>query len=361
MAANTISFSNPMPDVYDILPPPLADLDSVLAFVFTGPCKPSEKDLQHTPLLVRRNKVKRALEWLKLNHNCYADLNISYENLQEYPESGCPLVFAFRKTMDPQPSESLADNDDGCEDGTSTGPCSFTVHGLVGEDLETKPWDVLKSIAVRHLTSKNKLLGIGHSEEPESIYHNTYLYPQMFPWLFPYGKGPFDQLAHAGVISTTVHKPWMLMYYDKRFQLDSHFTLIALNHGQITRSVNASFVRARRKNFPYIAQRLADLDVDVLHELSKKIEAGVHSDDATEQERLCYLVMRKLDLVAYRVLGSVTSKRYMRNEIWALIDFLGAPSWFITFAPADILHPLCLYFADTKTQFKPELRMDDTR
>src|ERR1700676_3309353 len=38
----------------------------------------------------------------------------------------------------------------------------------------------------------------------------------------------------------------------------------------------------------------------------------------------------------------------MRNEIWSLISYGGAPSWFITFAPADNKHPMCLYYADTK-------------
>lgn len=158
-------------------------------------------------------------------------------------------MFVFRKKDDPQAPEALADNDNGEEDGTATGPCLFTVHGLVGEDLQTKPWDVLKSIAVRHLTETKPMLGIGHAKEPESIYHNTYLYPQMFPWLFPYGKGSFNQPAHAGVISMTAHKPWMLMYHDKCFQLDPLFPLIAMNHEQIMKSVNTSFITARCKNF----------------------------------------------------------------------------------------------------------------
>ncbi|KZP02200.1 hypothetical protein FIBSPDRAFT_915520 [Athelia psychrophila] len=151
------------------------------------------------------------------------------------------------------------------------------------------------------------------------------------------------------------------MYYDKRFQLDAHFPLIAMNHEQIMKSVNSGFITARRKNFANIAKRLADLDVSVLEELSRKIEAGVHVKDRTTEEQLCFQVMNELDLVAHRVQGSATSKKFMRNEIWSLIEFLGAPSWFITFTPADILHPLCLYFADTKTEFKPEIRMDDTR
>ena len=34
---------------------------------------------------------------------------------------------------------------------------------------------------------------------------------------------------------------------------------------------------------------------------------------------------------------------------------MGAPSWFITFAPADNKHPICLYYADTKEMFSPKI------
>jgi hypothetical protein len=68
-----------------------------------------------------------------------------------------------------------------------------------------------------------------------------------------------------------------------------------------------------------------------------------------------------VDHVGGHVKGSLTSKKYMRNEVWALISFLGAPSWFITFAPADTKHPISLYFADTKQIFTPEIRDYDER
>jgi len=47
-------------------------------------------------------------------------------------------------------------------------------------------------------------------------------------------------------------------------------------------------------------------------------------------------------------LGSITQKKYMRNEICLLISYFGAPSWFITFSPADNMHAISLYFADTQ-------------
>ena len=51
MTANAISFANPTPIVYDVLPPSKDELDEILAFIYTGPCKPTPKDFERTPLL----------------------------------------------------------------------------------------------------------------------------------------------------------------------------------------------------------------------------------------------------------------------------------------------------------------------
>ena len=92
MKANAISFANPMPKIDNILPPPADEMDDVLAFIYTGPCRPTKAEFERTPLLVRRNKVAKALEWLKLNHVDYFDLEISQKNLDTYPEDGPSVV-----------------------------------------------------------------------------------------------------------------------------------------------------------------------------------------------------------------------------------------------------------------------------
>ena len=54
---------------------PIDEMDEVLAFIYTGPCKPTKSDFERTPLLVRHKKVAAALEWLKLNNCDYFDLD----------------------------------------------------------------------------------------------------------------------------------------------------------------------------------------------------------------------------------------------------------------------------------------------
>ena len=56
MRANAISYANPMPKIYHTLSPPIEELDEVLAFIYTGPCKPTKPDFERIPLLVRHKK-----------------------------------------------------------------------------------------------------------------------------------------------------------------------------------------------------------------------------------------------------------------------------------------------------------------
>ena len=93
---------------------------------------------------------------------------------------------------------------------------------------------------------KKNILFIGQNSTPESFFNNPQLYPQMFPHLFPYGYGGIQNPLHKGRMSSIKHKRWLLMYYDKRFQMDAMFPLIAFNMEQIKESSNGGYLLAQR-------------------------------------------------------------------------------------------------------------------
>ncbi|KAF8144707.1 hypothetical protein K438DRAFT_1631404, partial [Mycena galopus ATCC 62051] len=134
--------------------------------------------------------------------------------------------------------------------------------------------------------------------------------------------------------------------------------MVAFNDLQIKSGVTGSHLLAKRKNFGDIVKRLAAVEPGVLADLAQRLEAGDHVVPQSEAEKTCFDILKDLDHVGGHVQGSMTSKKYMRNEVWSLIAFKGAPSWFITFSPADNNHPLCLYFADEKIE---SLRNSDER
>jgi len=181
MKANVIAFENPMPKIYQRLPPPIDDLDEVLAFIYTGPCRPSPEDLERTPLLVRRKKVSDALEWLVLNHSDYHNMDIAYDNLESYPDNSPPVMVTYRKAFANKNPESVSAFDSEKEEGVDDGPCPFVVNGVTGEKLSTMGPKALAAKAAKHLKEDDgKVLAIGHAEKPESMYDNPQLYPMMF-------------------------------------------------------------------------------------------------------------------------------------------------------------------------------------
>jgi len=361
MVANAITFKHPVEKIYTILPPPVEDLDDVLAFIYTGPTKPTPEDFKRTPLLVRRKKVAAALEWLKLNHPDYYDLEISYKNLEDYPEDVPPVVIDYRRKESNKDIEATSVHDMEEEQGTRGGMCSLTVHGLTGEEYANATTETLKAVALKHLDNMGKIIAMGHAKNPESTWRNPKLYPMIFPWLFPYGLGGIGNEIHKGLLSDAAHKKHLLMYHDKRFQRDHEFCLMSFNHEQIKNGTTGGYLMTKRKNFDDVAKRLLELDQQVLENLSTRLESGERVKAETEEEKNCYNILKDLDHIGGHVNGSITNKKYMRNEIWSLTAFQGAPTWYITLSPADNKHPICLYFADTKTTFSPELRIDDDR
>lgn len=141
------------------------------------------------------------------------------------------------------------------EEGVIEGNCPFIVHGLTGERLSGKTTEQLKSLAFNHMENNGFALGIGHAAEPESIFNNPDLYPLAFPWLFPYGLGGVknDKQIHVSESTRIKH---LLMHYDKRFQLDPTFILMAFNHQQIKSSTLGGHLLSKHKSFPQIIEYL---------------------------------------------------------------------------------------------------------
>ena len=357
LISHVVAFESPVHKVYTKLPPPREDMDDVLAILFTGPVRPMKEQYLRTPLLVRHKAVVKALEWLKLNHQDYENLEIDYELLKrDYPEDVPCVSVQYQETLCNKRPESTSVHDQEEKDGTEEGQCPFVVHGVTSEHLETKTTKQLKAIALRHFNSNGKILAVDGSTKTESIYRNPRLYPQMFPWLFPYGYGGVGMVSN---ILEEAHKRRLLMYHDKCFQTDPCFPLVCFSHRLVKSSTSAGFLLAEKSKFEEIAQRLTSVNMDVLKTLSEQLAAGEKVRPETDAEKLCYQLVRDLDQINCRVDNSTTSKKTMRNEIWSLIAHLGLPLWFIMFSPADSYHPICLYFADKCVKFSPALRRMD--
>ena len=284
IASHVIAFESPVPKLYHHLPPPVEDLDEVLAILFTRLCKPTEKEYVHTPLLVRRKNVANTLEWLKSNHSDHADLDISYEELNYYPENVPMVSIHYHPSLTNKVEEGTSVFDDTLDDGVEDRDCPFVVHGLTGDSLTTKSASTLKGLSLQHWNSNSSALAISHDKTLQSIYNNWNLYPQIFPWLFPYGFGGISSTK----LSDKLHKCYLLMYHDKWFQRDVCFPFVAFSHHQIQSSTTGGYLLAKTQKFISIAECLLNINQDVLKNITQWMSNGEVVKPSTNDENECF-------------------------------------------------------------------------
>ncbi|KAJ3819329.1 hypothetical protein F5880DRAFT_1440583, partial [Lentinula raphanica] len=117
--------------------------------------------------------------------------------------------------------------------------------------------------AAQHLDNEGKFLRISHSSSPESLWNNPQLYPKMFPWLFPYGLGGLGS-SNCRSFSEASHLKFLMLYHDKRFQMDESFPFVAFSQQQIKAGTSQAFLMADSNKFDAISSRFLSVDKKVL-------------------------------------------------------------------------------------------------
>ncbi|KAJ3886748.1 hypothetical protein GG344DRAFT_56914 [Lentinula edodes] len=118
LVSNVIAFENPIPKIYDTLPPPREEIEEVLAVMFSGSTKPTQDDYAHALLLVRRNVVAKALQVLILNHFDYNDVVFSSANLDSYADNVPIVAVEYFQKGSNRNAEGVSVHDDLNDDGT---------------------------------------------------------------------------------------------------------------------------------------------------------------------------------------------------------------------------------------------------
>ena len=116
------------------------------------------------------------------------------------------------------------------------------------------------------------------------------------------------------------------LYHDKCFQTDVNFPFVAFSHKQVRSSTTQSFLLADQSRFSDISERLMKTDWTTLNDLIKHMETGESITPKSGNEKNCFKLIQDLDAISGKMHGSTTSKKFMQNKIWSLINYLGAPS-----------------------------------
>ncbi|TDL13848.1 hypothetical protein BD410DRAFT_817262 [Rickenella mellea] len=202
MKGHIIIYPQRPDEIANLLPPSLEDILTPICVIFVGSSPPTDEWLRKNakPLAVRKEKVRSALTWLKAHNTHYRDIQINHamlDSLQDeqilpfHVEHVLPNDAADSLTSRYDPTASIASNSQEVEAAVNT---DIAFENVVITDVDgLAPANELRAAAVRHVKRKGGgYIQIPHDPEPVNEFFNPSLFPKIYPTLFPYGIGGFE-------------------------------------------------------------------------------------------------------------------------------------------------------------------------
>ena len=280
-------------------------------------------DNTHADFRVRRAKVLSALQWLQSNNPCYKEITIDYMSLQLLPEDGIPSNLLTIDEPDETEELHAANIDNFQAERSNHDSHSFlplptrqateveTIQGIFSNGSSTSPipWPEIGA-------------------QPINEFSTPFLATMSFPTLFPHAKGDpcnpgrprsvslsesFKHLEKYGEISASNNLPsW-------RFATHPRFPYWALNMKQRHQLLSQAKV--------YLQHHPGDARLSI-DELRRMV-------DTCQADQL----MRRLQRYASKVQGSSQYWYQRHQELQALLEQKGPPTFFWTVSSADTYWP----------------------
>ena len=348
-------------EIAHVLPRGLQDVLTPICIIFVGSRVPTLAWLREkaTPLIVRREKVERALRWLVVHNPLYAHIRVDDDAIRALPENDILPAHvervppsAAQEVLTSRYDEGAIDNQDDREEESHVSSrtidrASVAFSKVVVTDVDgSAPANELRAAALRHIKQKGgAYLEVPHGPQPENEFCNPTLFPKIYPTLFPYGVGGFEDDRRDTPLSFQRQVRHFLTLADRRFQEHHSFIFTAFNILQRRAVLLHSSLKVRKSSFATVAADYATLPPDVVSRVCARVGAGVHVRAETEEERRVLRLMDDMQLVTRNVPGSTGARVAMRNQVRGLMYSKGMPSFFLTINPADVYNPIVKFLA----------------
>ncbi|KAJ6532899.1 hypothetical protein DFH09DRAFT_828609, partial [Mycena vulgaris] len=187
-----------------VLPRPMSTLYDEIVVIFVSDNHEATAEMfKRTPFLVRRGRILRALDWLKAHNPLYSDITIDLAALAEYPadDDGCvPFPVQYQSPNDTIRGQNATytghriDTTEAifAEHSDTDGQIPISLSGTFDVDNTETSLNERKIQALRRLKAGGSFVKSSTTAETLSTRDNPNVYGMLWPTLFPYGVGMFD-------------------------------------------------------------------------------------------------------------------------------------------------------------------------
>ena len=184
---------------------------------------------------------------------------------------------------------------------------------------------------------------IPRGSAPSNEYNNPTLLLGLYPTLFPYGTGGFEDSSRLIKISFKKQIQYLLSYHDRRFEKHHSFIFVVFNMLQRREACLHARLMTSKPFFSKTANDIVSLDAKDIKQVLSNFEKN--KTNVQSHNPHVHALLNQIKAIGGKVMGSAHSRSALRSQIHALIFNQGLPSIFLTINPADINSRVALYFA----------------
>jgi len=366
-----------------VLPRMPTDINDMLSIVFIGTGKLRLESLKDM-FRVRKARIWEFLMWLKSHNRLYMCLKFDEAIMNLYPDNGmlpgleekiiqdheldAQKIFdeetagfhshpatAFRESKSSADAHYLYNSGgDDVKKIDLSQEVMIEKMGVSDPESEKSAGRSFTAAALRNLVKdlddKSEMpdLAIHYGTSPVTEYNNPDLLPGMFPTLFPFGIGGFDDKTRTTALSFQQQAQYYFNISDRSFRYHYSYMFIVLNIWQRRLSHLHTSITVKASKFDVIARKLVQVSPETLTSLAKTLEVEKTCHDLSPEQKNAFELLKQTNMIASRVPGSQASKIYVRNEIRNYFGYFGLPHIYFTFNPCAAHSPIFqVMFGDT--------------
>ncbi|KAI9069268.1 hypothetical protein FKP32DRAFT_1641248, partial [Trametes sanguinea] len=355
--------------------PPANDIirDSICA-VFVGETKPTRETIEKLkPVLVRKSRVKRMIEFLTANNPWYAPSHqfagMSQQNLDTLFGPGTahldqgvpcameighiPLSDAVKAATDdyvPGRDDELRPKDD---------DMLMETVGYIDSDDSPVDYSTMSLRALKHCLNGGTFLKSQAGSQLIPDFENPQLLSWLFPHLDPWGIGGFYDSRRRVKLSLDQQLKYLLMVNGSPFRCDPDFAFVYYNIRQKRAVFDSITFRVAASEREFVIHQLLSVDVKRVDKLIAEFKVNPHYQPSAPEDIAIVRLLMKVNTVAHDLPGSNGYKVMLRNQIRALVNFEGPPTLFVTLNPSDRDHPLVRLYAGHEISIEDEMRGEE--
>ncbi|KAH7909514.1 hypothetical protein BJ138DRAFT_981566, partial [Hygrophoropsis aurantiaca] len=183
-------------------------------------------------------------------------------------------------------------------------------------------------------------LVVHHGNDPIVEYKNPTLIMGMYPSLFPFGIGGFEDPKRPTALSFRAQAASYFDIPERAFRYHHAYVFVLFNILQRRAAHLHTSFSVKKESFDRVSHELVSISSSVLESTATHLEQEGSYQTLNNEQKKALQLLNHVNTISARIPGSQAAKIFVRNEIRSYMGYFGLPTLFFTANPNPAHSPI---------------------